>query len=311
MNDVPSAKITAIARENSEDDLDAWKKISPHLSKTKLYDDWQEMLDKEKCDIVVIGGRYALNGQISIEAAKRGLHIISEKPVASSLEELYILKETLDKKQLKFTAMHAMRCLPVFQTIKTAVDDGLIGEPLLIHAQKSYKLGKRPSWYSDIKFYGGTILWVALHAIDFIYYCTGVEYEWVLATSSKKYNNTYTDLDTSGSLILGLKNGGSATINYDYFRPETANTHEDDRLRIVGSDGVVETTNHAEKVKLLNKNNKEQLLELKPKASYFSSFINQINGGDNHIIPFNDIFKITEIAIKAVTSAQSGKPIKV
>jgi hypothetical protein len=35
MNDVPSAKITAIARENSEDDLDAWKKISPHLSKTK------------------------------------------------------------------------------------------------------------------------------------------------------------------------------------------------------------------------------------------------------------------------------------
>jgi hypothetical protein len=62
---------------------------------------------------------------------------------------------------------------------------------------------------------------------------------------------------------------------------------------------------------LLNKNNKEQLLELKPKASYFSSIINQINGGDNHIIPFNDIFKITEIAIKAVTSAQSGKPIKV
>ena len=69
----------------------------------------------------------------------------------------------------------------------------------------------------------------AVHAIDFARYTTGIEYTWVYASQTRKYQPDFRDLDTCGTIQFGLANGGSAVISYDYFRPMTATTHGDDR----------------------------------------------------------------------------------
>lgn len=40
--------------------------------------------------------------------------------------------------------------------------------------------------------------------------------------------------------VFELENGGVATLNMDYFRPEAAATHGDDRLRVAGTKGILE-----------------------------------------------------------------------
>ena len=47
-------------------------------------------------------------------------------------------------------------------------------------------------------------------------------------------------METATASVLQLDNGGLATLRVDYFRPETAPTHGDDRLRLAGTKGIVE-----------------------------------------------------------------------
>ncbi len=52
---------------------------------------------------------------------------------------------------------------------RRAVEVGLVGEPILISSQKSYKYGaERPWFYKGRKTYGGTIPWAGIHALDFM-----------------------------------------------------------------------------------------------------------------------------------------------
>ena len=306
----PNVECVAVAAESKYDDIKQFKTFSPHLKDAEPYDDWHLMLAKENLDIVVVCARYALNGQVCIEAIENGCNIVTEKPVASSLEQLEQLRAVLRANNRKLTTMYGMRCEPVFQTIKQAIDNGFIGEPLLISAQKSYKFGQRPEWFGDINQYGGTILWVAVHAIDFVRYTAGVEYSWVHAFSARKNRPEFAELDTCGSLHFGLTNGGSAIISYDYFRPAAASTHGDDGLRVVGSEGVIKTTDFGTKVELVTNNKKEHQLPLVTKAEFFTGFVHSLDGKGEAIVSEEDAFKVTEVCLKARQSAESGEVIK-
>ena len=49
---------------------------------------FQEMLETCDADILAVGDAYGKRGQIIIEGLKKGLHIIADKPLCTSLAEL-------------------------------------------------------------------------------------------------------------------------------------------------------------------------------------------------------------------------------
>ena len=51
------------------------------------------MLDEVECDAVGVGDYFAKRGSIAIEALKRGKHVISDKPLCTSLDELAQIRE--------------------------------------------------------------------------------------------------------------------------------------------------------------------------------------------------------------------------
>ena len=121
--------------------------------------------------------------------------------------------------------------------------DGRIGEVVLANGQKSYRFGdKRPDWYGDRSLYGGTILWVAGHAIDWVSFCTGLKYKSVYGQQSNVSKPDYGSMEEVTVNVLEFENGGHAIIHADYNNPQKAKTHGDDRLRVVGSKGRIEIT---------------------------------------------------------------------
>src|SRR5207247_5321177 len=101
---------------------------------------------------------YTLNVFASIAAAEKGIHIMSEKPLATELEDLARLEGVLERTGVQISAMLDMRLSPGFRTVRDTVSKVAIGEPILATAQKSYKFGKdRPWFYKERKTYGGTI----------------------------------------------------------------------------------------------------------------------------------------------------------
>ena len=111
-------------------------------------------------------------------------------------------------------------------------------------------------------------------------------------------------LRSQAAFVLTMRNGGVASVTLDYLRPAAAPTHADERLRIAGTRGVIETALIEEKVTLITETNPPRTLPLSPQTHIFTQFAITAGRG---ITPFSlhEACRITEIAIKAQQAADT------
>ena len=89
---LPGVELTAFAKSLPDDDVSSLKRTKAFSEKTRIYDHFEQMLEKEELDVVGVCLPYFRNAEASIAAARRGVHVVSEKPVATTLEGLAALK---------------------------------------------------------------------------------------------------------------------------------------------------------------------------------------------------------------------------
>ncbi len=277
---------------------------SPEENRTESIDpaipyfpEYQTMLDTVKPDFAVVSPIFNLTGRIVIECANRGIDVFTEKPVAASYEELAQLEAVVKQKGICFCAMHYLRYTPAFYHGAELVRSGAIGNIKLVTAQKSYQYGTRPAWYQDPSCYGSTATWVGIHAMDWIYHFTGLPFTSVTAVS---------DGCTPERAMLcqfTLQGGAVASANLDYYRPATAATHGDDRIRCVGDKGVIEVC--AGQITLINQEG-SRILCPKEAPELLSEFL---AGKDP--LPLSEIIHITKAAIAAWESTAIGKTVMI
>lgn len=262
-----------------------------------IYDDYKKMLDEIKPDLAIVSPVFSHTGRVIIECARRGIDVFAEKPVASTIEELYEVESAVRESGIRFSAMHYLRYAPAFYHSACLVKEGRIGDVVMITAQKSYKYGTRPEWYGDRELYGGTIPWVGIHAIDWIYHFTGKRFLSVCAQSMGK------DPEMAALCQFVMEGGVPASMNLDYYRPSGAPTHGDDRIRCVGTRGVIEVLggeillmNEEGNIRMAPTNAPELLEEF-------------LNGGES--IPAEEIFYLTRVAIAARDSADTHKRVEI
>jgi predicted dehydrogenase len=299
--------LVAAAKAIPEDDLKSASNHPAFSDQTTCYEDWREMLDKEDLDIVSVCRPYPMNAEASIAALERNIHVISEKPVATDLESLARLEEAVQKSEARLTAMFGMRFGPAFQAVRKAVGQGMIGQPALATGQKSYKFGTRPEFFRERETYGGSILWVAVHAIDYVRWAAGVEYTQVAALHGNLIKTEYPGCEDHGGILFKLSNGGTGMVNLDYLRPSTAPTHGDDRLRIIGSEGVVEVTECGDRAVLIQEGEGPVDLPLEKAENFMLDFVKELRGEGTHLIAPYEATYVTRICLLARESADRNE----
>ncbi len=205
---------------------------------TRFDDDARKMFDTFKPDVVSIGAVFSLNGDWAIECATRSIPVVSDKPVATTWEQLQQLREA-SRGRIILTEF-PFRTEAPFRAARQAIQQGSIGKPVLTSVQKSYRLGTRPPWYGQRETFGGLVLWVASHAIDLIPFVTGDHYARVTGRGANLSHPEYPQMEDHVALMMEMDSGASAVIHADYLRPAAASTHGDDRLRVIGSAGLIE-----------------------------------------------------------------------
>ena len=83
MAEDPQIEIVALCEENA-DAAAAVEKSGRHITHT----DYAEMLEEVDFDILCIGDYYGIRGERAIAGLKAGKHVISDKPLCTSLDEL-------------------------------------------------------------------------------------------------------------------------------------------------------------------------------------------------------------------------------
>jgi predicted dehydrogenase len=304
---LPQVSFVGVAPGSADEDAREFFVDQLEASMIPFYDDYRRMLDREKPDLAVVAPFFFLQSRIASECMERGIHVFVEKPMAVSLEQLERLHRAHAAGRAALCPMLGYRYQPAFHAAWRAIQEGLVGEPLLITAQKSYKLGTRHPMYTHRATYGGTIPWVAIHAIDWIHWFTNGRMTEVSAAHTPAGNHGHGEMESSGSCFYRLGNSGSATLSFDYFRPGGAPTHGDDRVRVAGDKGVVEIVN-GEAV-LLSHDAAPRRLEKEEPLSLFQEFVRSIEGGAALRIGAAEAFAISEIALRTREAADTKAPV--
>lgn len=271
----------------------------------RAYPDYEALLKEERPDILVITSYCGFHAQIAIECMKQGVHVFTEKPAATTLKQLEELEAAYEaQNEAKLSAMMLSRYYSAFQAVKKAYDEGRIGELRLIFAQKSYQFGMRAGMYENPDFYGGTIPWVGSHAIDWIYWISGLAFKEVYARESRVGNQGIGELETTAVCTFQLEKEVLAACTLDLFRPAGAGKHGDDRIRLVGTEGVLEV---ADGQALLIDGQDMRLLEGEQGKSAFLEFLKDIKGEPSEAVKAQEVFDVTRACLLARDSARQGK----
>ncbi len=265
------------------------------FGKVPAFESYEEMLTQCKPDLVVIDGLFGSHADMAVYALERGIHVYCEKPVALDMGRLERLKNAYKASGAQFAAMLTSRYEPCFYTLFNEVKKGTIGNIRLINAQKSYIFGERPKFYNNPKEYGNTFMWVGIHPVDLILWITNSTVESSAYFPSNRNSFGFDGLDDSAVAVLKLQNGTLATVTVDFLRDEDADTHGDDRIRVVGDRGILEVKD--ERLYLL-KDGEEEELGLSQAPDIFLDFIDNLDGGGHRIADAESAFDSAEAVIR-------------
>lgn len=279
----------------------------------KEYPNLDEMLDSEKPDILVVDNRFAERYPVEKKALSLGIHVYTDKPIATNLSDLNDLYKTAKETGRLLWAMHTTRYDPHFYTVMRLVQEGVIGKVRMVNCQKSYRLGTRPDFYKKRETYGGTILWVSIHAIDMIRMVTGKECLSVYSAQSSAHNFGNGEMEIITTSAYELEDDILATVSTDYYRPANAHSHDDDRLRVVGTEGIIESSrrNGDHEVRIINSSDKgfTPIEKLKP-PMIFEDFVHTIEGRGSGIFSMRESFLNAYTAIHAQESADKKEIVR-
>ena len=304
------AALVAIASRNAEA-LSAHKANPAVTAETHVYEDWPEMLDAEKIDVIAVCSENDKHVDAIVAAAERGIHVMTEKPVAVSWEGLNRIREAAGRSGIAFSTLFEMRMSPPFAAMREAVRAGDIGKPISIFAQKSYKLGVRPEWMKHRKSFGGIIPYVGCHMLDLAMWITGLDVKRVAAFHGNAGKPDVREMEDHAAVALEMTGGAAMSMSLDYLRPTSAPTHGDTRLRIAGSEGVIEVKDLETRTEIIVAGEGPRDLPLPEPQNIFADFLDAIDGKGEHVIKPEEVFRVTEILLKALEAADTGKMVDV
>ncbi|CCQ97625.1 Oxidoreductase domain protein [[Clostridium] ultunense Esp] len=127
---IPNAELTAICSTVQEELDNVKMEMNPNYAIL----DYMELLNIEELDGVVIASNSAFHCEMICNAAKAGIkNIFCEKPLGMTLEEIDVIKETVEKHQVNiFQIGFNRRFDKSLIKMKEQIDKGFIGKPILI-----------------------------------------------------------------------------------------------------------------------------------------------------------------------------------
>ncbi len=279
-------------------------------AETRTYSDFHQMLDEVEPDVVCEAGVDSARGAVISACAERGIHVLAEKPLAFTLEELDAVRSAVEAGGIALSMMMTMRYEPAYPAIKEALAEGAIGEVCQASMQKSYRLGQRPEWQKTARTFSGIIPFIGIHALDLIWYTSGRHFVSGTGYAGNTGHPEIRDMADNACLALRLDNGGSAAVRLDYCRPAAAPTHGDDRLRLAGSAGVIEATGCGERVTLVTEDRGPRELDLLAAVDQWDDFVSSIHGEQECLVPAADSFYLTELVLRLKEAARQGTVIQ-
>lgn len=139
--------------------------------------DLDRMLSSDDIDVICVCTPSGTHADIAVKILEADKNVILEKPMAISTSECDRIIEAAKKSKGKITVMSQMRTAPDVRKLKSLIDEGALGQILLLELNMNYYRDEeyfRGSWRGTKKMDGGGALMnQGIHGIDLIGYLLG------------------------------------------------------------------------------------------------------------------------------------------
>ncbi|MGL5122779.1 MAG: Gfo/Idh/MocA family protein [Fusobacteriaceae bacterium] len=232
---VKNGKLVAVCDINPERLKWAAEKVEGVLT----FLDYKEMIASGEIDAVIIATPHYLHPLMGIEALKKNLHILVEKPIGvytKNVEELIELSKS--KSDLQFGLIFNQRTNPLFIKAKEIIDEGGIGTMKRMNwiitnwyrPQKYYDSGSwRGTWGGEG---GGVLMNQAPHQIDLWQWLCGMPIK--VKSYCKFGKNRNVEIETDVTTYVEYADGGSGV-----FVTSVHDVPGTNRLEMIGDKGQI------------------------------------------------------------------------
>lgn len=321
-NGLDIVAICDIVRENAEDKM---LKFDLDPKKVAIYEDYREMLEKEKPELVAIATESGKHAGIALDCIAANCHVIIEKPIALSISDADEIIQKAKEKGVLVCANHQNRFNKSIQEIRKAIEKNRFGK--LLHGTAHIRWARdhayydRAAWRGTWEQDGGALMNQCIHDIDLLRWMMGDEIDTVYGMTDRLIH-PYIEAEDLGLAVIKFKNGSYGIIE------GTTNIYPknlEETLYIFGEKGTVkaggEAVNIIEEWKFADyfgdeETVKKECSENPPNvygfghAKLYKNMIHAIEGKEELIADGEAGKRALELVLAIYKSAAEGKPVK-
>jgi len=322
INNHKRCKLVAIC-DNSKNKLDdainfikdEYLKNKLKINIPKIFSKYEDLLNAfyEKnfvIDLIILATPSGYHPSQTIKAAKLGINICTEKPMALNLKDAREMVEFCNERKVKLFVVKQNRLNPTLQDLREKIKKNMFGDIALITInvfwQRPQEYYDQDEWRGTKKLDGGALMNQAIHYVDLLEWLGGSISSISAFTSTRKRNIETEDtavisikweVGTLGSMnvtmltypknlegsitIIGDKGsakvGGIALNNYDFFHFENKIEHSE----------------------ILNKNYLPKNVYGEGHLKYYSNMLDVLEGKDEAICSGDDALTSIKIICAA------------
>ena len=265
-------------------------------------------------DGVIISNPTAMHLDTAISAARRGLHVLLEKPISHSMDRVEEFKQLADSNGSRILMGFQFRYHPTLQKARSLILEQAIGRPVSARAHWGEYLPGWHPWedhragYAARKELGGGVVLTLCHPLDYLTWMLG-DVEAVTAQISPVEDVLQTDVDALAEISMHHLSGVVSNVHLDYIQRPGSHT-----LEINGTQGSLRWDN-ANGVLRLFRVQTDQWESFIPPVGFernwlfmeeMRDFIRMIRNEQGEFCTLSDGMRAQKIVEAAYQSAESG-----
>lgn len=177
------------------------------ITNVNFYDDYKELIDREKPDFVVTALPTYLHAEVAVYALDRGVHTFSEKPMALNLEQCQAMIDASERSGAFLMIGQCARFQKTVEIVKGYIESGIYGD---VYRAEFQRYSQTPmwtwnNWILDPELSGGCVIDMHIHDVDLVNYLFGIPetVRSVMTDKKVKRESVFSQYEMpSGAIIL-------------------------------------------------------------------------------------------------------------
>ncbi len=210
--------LTAVADPNEEALVPATNQLG-----ARPYADPLDMLDAERLDALIVAAPTTFHHRIALGALERGVPVLVEKPLATTVAEGRELVEEAERRGVLLQAGHIERFNPAVLALGERLRSGALSRVFSI---KTLRAGPFPARIRDV----GVAVDLATHDVDIMCHLAGARPDRVYAETTQHIHTSHEDLVFG---LLHFPGGVVGLLDVNWLTPEKQR-----RITVLGEEGM-------------------------------------------------------------------------